>query len=563
MKRITLIILLVFAIKLSANPSFTIGSNHYLTVFAYPHDIMHWPDKAAYLYFNPQTLPWQGDITDISNRPSESYTNNYQQVEFAPPYGYNGNPSDVRSWMRVSAYAYKNRFTLGGLYTTKFGRVMVEFGGTSTNMELDAEGTGRASEDNGGTTDYHLIPFTAKTNAGKNDYDFKIIYANQLFNVPFGLKFQYRKKTSDSPTGYLKFNKEGQAYELSHLTWGWATSGCNHIFGYSHINTDAFYQNSYTLFDGYQMDFQASFEIDGNYKSGIRYRNSREDGETFKWKYDEGSEYSGRYNADAYWKDRRESDLIRAYSKVRFWQIGGLDAGFLFFLQYDTHKATPVNKINESDPSSQESENEFIIETNPFLNYKFKGGYLDFGLLLELSYTDMANTSERYNSASRSDQPDVLRNSSPYSGWSNSWERFSKGSRWFFATGCEAYSSVGIHKRLSLLLKLTVLRKYTFTEKLYGESRIPDGGNLYKFYQSHSRNNYRNETWMTGSVGFSYGLGPVQMIFDLQLPLAYLIEQETALSDNKSLLFEHEKRNMWQVQEPITTRILLVYAFSR
>jgi len=563
MKRIILFILIAFAVKLPANPSFTIGSNYYLTVFAYPHDIMYWPDQAAFFYFNPQTLPWQGDITDISNRPSESYTNNYQQVEFATPYGYEGNPNDVRSWMRVSAYAYKKRFTLGGLYATKLGKVLFEIGNTSINMELDAKGTGRASEEIEGTTNYHLIPFVAQTYAGKNNYDLKLIYANQLFNIPFGLKFKYQKKTSDSPEGFLKFSRDGQTYELSHLTWGWATSGCNHIFGYSHINTDAFFQNSYTLFNGYQMDIQASFEIDGNYKSGIRYRNSREDGETYIWKYDEGSEYSGGYLADPFWKDRRESDLIRAYSKVRFWQIGNLDAGLLFFLQHDSYNTTPVNKINESDPSSLESEKEYVIETNPFLNYKFKGGYLDFGLLLELSYTDMANTSERWNSVSHSEQPDVLWNTSPYTGWSQSWEKFSKGNRWFFATGFEAYSSVGIHKRLSLLLRLLVLRKYTFTEKLYGESKIPGGGNSYQFYQSHRRDDYRNETWMTGSIGFSYGLGPIQLLLDMQLPLAYLIKQETALNDNASLLFEHEKRNMWQVQEPITARLLLVYAFSR
>ena len=32
-----------------ANPSFTIGSNPYLTVFAYPHDMLKWPNRAVFL----------------------------------------------------------------------------------------------------------------------------------------------------------------------------------------------------------------------------------------------------------------------------------------------------------------------------------------------------------------------------------------------------------------------------------------------------------------------------------------------------------------------------------
>jgi hypothetical protein len=563
MKRLVLIILIALTAKLAANPSFTIGSNYYLTVFAYPHDILHWPGRAVYINYNPQTLPWQGDVTDIARRPSESYVNNYQNVEFAPPDEYTGNPNDLRSWMRMSSYAYKKNFTLGGLYSTKFGKFLVELGNTSVTLELDAEGTGRASEEAGTATAYHLVPFKAQTRAGKDDYNFKLLYANRLFSVPIGLKLDYVKKTSGQPKGFLQFKKDDQTYQLSHLTWGWATIGCAHIFGYSHINTDALFQDSYTLFDGHQLDLQASFEIDGNYKSGIRYRTSSEDGETYQWKYLEGSEFVGAYQADPYWKDRRESELLRGYTKARFWRNENSDAGILFFLQRATNLATPVNKLSESDQSSAEKETEITLETNPYVNARFRGGYLDFGWLVELSYARMANTSNRWNNVSHSEQPDVFWDTSPYIGWSQSWERFSKGSRWFFATGFEAYSSVQLHKRLSLLLRLLALRKYTFREKLYGQSTVPAGSSSYQFYRSHERDDYLKETWMTGSIGFSYGFGPMQMLFDLQLPLAYLKLQETALSDNKSVLFEHEIRNMWQVQEPITFRLLLVYALSR
>jgi hypothetical protein len=221
-----------------------------------------------------------------------------------------------------------------------------------------------------------------------------------------------------------------------------------------------------------------------------------------------------------------------------------------------------VNKLSESEPTSEQKEKEYIIETNPFLNFRTGRGYLDFGLLLELSRIGMENTQTRWNGVSQSLQSNVLWSTSPYQGWSPSWESYSKGSSWFFATGFEAYSSISVYKRLALLTRLTVLRKFTRVEKTYGTSEIPTGGTSYEFQQTHLRNDSKNETWMTGSFGFSYGWGPFQTFVTLQLPLAYLLKQNTELSDNNEVLFEHSQRNMWQVQEPIASRIMIVYALG-
>jgi hypothetical protein len=174
----------------------------------------------------------------------------------------------------------------------------------------------------------------------------------------------------------------------------------------------------------------------------------------------------------------------------------------------------------------------------------------------------MRNTRTRWNNASSSDQTDVLWSTSPYYGWSPSWENFSRGSSWFFATGFETYSSVPVYKRFAIESRLTVLRKFTHTTKIYGQSEIPPGGYSYEFTQTHERSDSKNETWMTGSVGFSQGWRQMRLFVTLQLPLAYLIKQETKLSDPAQVLFEHNKKSMWQVQEPITTRLRLIYAFG-
>ena len=99
-----------------ANPHFTIGSNPFYTYFAYPHDILNWPNAAIFSHFYPQTLPWQGHVTNLSQRPNDTYISNYNNFDFPVPNGYTGDPNDIKSFMRASSYVYQNRFSLGGIW---------------------------------------------------------------------------------------------------------------------------------------------------------------------------------------------------------------------------------------------------------------------------------------------------------------------------------------------------------------------------------------------------------------------------------------------------------------
>ena len=53
--------------------------------------------------------------------------------------------------------------------------------------------------------------------------------------------------------------------------------------------------------------------------------------------------------------------LFRAYSKVRFWRWGDLDAGVLFFGQLASFSTQKVNKLTDSDPASNQGQFEFIL----------------------------------------------------------------------------------------------------------------------------------------------------------------------------------------------------------
>ncbi|MBN1397214.1 MAG: hypothetical protein JXA06_04195 [Bacteroidetes bacterium] len=570
MKKLFFVLSLFVSITvLKANPNFTVGSNPYFTVFGFPHDLLKWPKKAVFGYIYPQTLPWQGNVTDINERPNDTYVSNYNSFEFSVPDGYTGDPNAIRSYMKTSGYAYNDRYSFGGIWDfNEYGRVYLELGTVRVNLELETEGIVR----NDNTLE--LIPVIAHTNASRSYYDVQCIYANYLFGNPIGFKIQYQDKNTDAPDSQIKFNRRGTEVVSNHLLWGWTTTGCSHIFRNPNEefsqNFDAWFLNDYTLYQGYQLDLQLSYEY-GSHKSGIRYRRNGESGRNYYWRSnltetEPGANFNGQYITDPRYEDEIANDMIRAYSKIRFWKIGDVDMGLLFFVQYADHETNTIstNRDSDSEPLSSDLENEVTIEINPWLNYKFGKSYFDFGILCEFSYTTMENVSPRWNNATGATQKDVVRNSSPYDGgFSPSWESYSQGNYFFFATGVEASMSINLTGRLSALGSLLLMRKYSFITKEYGRSEIAAGSSSYGFNVSHTRDDYKNETWMTGSIGIAYGFGPVQTIAVMQLPLAYLLEKNTELSDGKSKLVDLTQRNVWAVQEPVNFRLLLVFGLER
>ncbi len=565
MKKLISIFLLAIVPPVYANPNFTVGSNPFFTVFGFPHDILKWPAKAVFVNFYPQTLPWQGHVTNISERPNEAYVSNYNNFEFPVPDGYAGDPAAVRSYMKVSSYAYNNRYSVGSVWDfEKFGKAYLELGTNQVNMELRAEGIVR----NNATLE--LIPVTARTDAARKYYDVQVMYANYLFGNPAGLKVQYQSKNTTAPESEIRFARNGTETVSQHLTWGWTTTPCAHIFGTSSQNFDAWFLNDYTLYQGGQLDVQASYEFD-NLKSAVRYRRNSEHGQYYYWRSNiadtlPGANFTGLYLTDSRYEDEIANDLFRAYSKVRFWKLDNLDLGILFFGQYANRDKNTVSTDRQldSEPLSNDAENEYTVEVNPWLNYRWGNSYFDFGILFEISTATMANTSPRWNGAVGATQRDVLRDSSPYDyGFSPSWETFSKGSSFFFATGMEASTSINLSGRFSALASLLVLRKYTTVTKEYGSSSIPAGSSSYVFQASHTRHDHKTETWMTGSIGLAYGWGPFQTIATMQLPLAWLLVKNTELTTSGRTLVDLTQRNVWAVQEPISFRLLLVVGLER
>lgn len=565
MKRLTVPFLLVFASSALANPYFTIGSNPFYTFLGFPHDILRWPSKAVFFYVYPQTLPWQGNVTNITDRPNDTYISNYSNFDFPVPDGYAGNPSAVRSYMHSSGYAYNNRYSAGAIWNYgDWGKVYAELGTNRVDLELQVDGVVR----NNNTLE--LIPVSAQTNAARRYYDLQMVYANYLFGNPFGLRVQYQTIKSSPPESQISFVRNGAPVTSNHLTWGWTTSPCAHIFHMTEQNFDAWFLNDYTLYRGGQLDLQLSYE-QGDTKSAIRFRRLSERGQHYYWQSTlpdsiPESNFDGFYFTDSRYQDAIANDLIRAYSKIRLWKFGDAEAGLLFFLQYADRDNSIVSSEQsvDTEPLSNDAENEYTLEINPWVNYRFGKSYFDFGLLCELSTVGMENTSPRWNGVAGATQYGVIMDSSPYTdGFSPSWETFSRGRNTALSFGIEASSAINISGRFSALASLLLLRKFSFIRKDYGSSTITGGSSGYVFNPSSTRHDYKNETWMTGSIGISYGFGPAQILASMNFPLAYLLTKTTELADSGTTLVDLTQRNVWAVQEPVSFRLLVVFGLER
>jgi hypothetical protein len=129
---------------------------------------------------------------------------------------------------------------------------------------------------------------------------------------------------------------------------------------------------------------------------------------------------------DPDWMSKHAEYFIRAYSKARLSRQETWCRHPLFG-QYGRNRNFDVNRTSESEPNSQEIINTYIVETNPFFNFKFDKGYIDFGLLIEEEYSPMKNIHNAWNESTGSEEEGVLWNSSPYIGWTQPWNHSLKG----------------------------------------------------------------------------------------------------------------------------------------
>ncbi len=548
----SILLLIAHASFLSANPSFTIGSNPYLTIFGFPHKLLEWevPATTIGLYYFP--APWQGNINDPAARPSDSYTTNYQSVDFAAPEDYTGT-GDMSSYGLFGGYYDLYQLTGGRVFRLWDFVASLSLGGEYHRMSLQASGRARGySEDAGGNRTYSVAVFDAKTENSRLAVLAAGILAGTFAELPFGLKLEAKYFFPNTVNGYFNWTKDGVSHDSGRLTWGWATVGCGNVFGFEHREDiiDTFYLDTFDVTSGLQADLQGSLRH-GMFESAIRTRISRFLGDRYDW-----NAAQVKYVTDPNTQVSNEKNMIRAYSKMSFIREDPVNAGLLAFVEYDNNREAiiPRNAGSGFEPSSWFGKQGVFLECNPFLNLKIgKYGYLDIGVLAELGYEPSEYKVMRWSGVAGGNV-ETYANSTPYEGWTQYWESYSNDHLFFFATGFEASHGLPVMREISLLTSVLSQFKLTWDRKSYGDGGVSGASATYA--EHYYRWNFKRELWMTGSFGVMYRPGDSwNCTVLIQFPLAYLLYATTDLRDTGGTsLFNHEKSNLFQVQESFKIR---------
>jgi hypothetical protein len=547
------ILLTVFGLPvgLFAKPSFTITGDPQAAFFAFPHKLTLLPAPALYLSLNYGPLPWMGNITNPALRPNDSYTSNYQSVQFDTPADYTGDPASVDSWAEFNGTNDLYTAALGFIGRTGSWSYMAEVSGSFNSMQLKAAGIARGYSEAAGARLYSLVPFSANTSNTQGTFTGTVALAMPLSGIPVGFKLEGEYIPPNTVAGGFSKTKDGVETANGHLTWGWATTGCSNIFGFEHRDDviDSFFLDSYDVVSGLRLNAQGSAQLPFA-EPGLRLRYSDLSGNTYAW-----NDATVSYQTNEAVKLEKRQGMIRGYSAFDLIKEKALTIGVLGFLEYDANRSAyqPRDTMGATTmPTSWKDESDYVLEANPYLNAVLgERSYLDFGLLLEGAYQRFDTKYARWSSALGS-LVEAYQDSSPIHGWSQYWEGFSKNDQGFFATGFEAVYRLGITKEVSLTATTLSLLKLTGERKDYGSSTGDPGEYASKFVRS----GYKRELWLTGSFGVNVLLGGVVSTIAVDLPLAYLLYQTTKLTDlaTSAVIFDHEKANVFQVQEPVKLR---------
>jgi len=145
----------------------------------------------------------------------------------------------------------------------------------------------------------------------------------------------------------------------------------------------------------------------------------------------------------------------------------------LFFFAFDLFRESDVLADNNSTIRNiWDTSRNFIAEINPNVNiFLGKRVIIDFGVLVEYSWTEFKNTYNRWVSSTGGYRK-AYRSSSVRIGDEPSWERFSHAREQFFDTGWELNLQFPFFKAGNHLLAGGVVLfqnfKYTWTKKYFG-----------------------------------------------------------------------------------------------
>ncbi len=539
---------------------FFVGSNPGLSIVAFPQDLTQWEKRFFAVGLSYQSLPWWGDMDNPTNRPNEGYTSTEENIYFPPQ------PGEEQSYFQTYGTTH-----LAGINIQYFSPVeknlffFGKFGYQPRLMVLSAEGNLRGETN----TEVHFIPFSYSAFHLVNALSLEGIVASVYQGIPLGLKIGFSYENTGDMGSDFSATVNGSRLSSDRLLWGWTTVGCNHIFGYRHINADAWFQDSYLTGPVWQWDIQAGFSLP-RIRFGNRLRLMGSLQQEHTWQMDTNAttllktNFSGSYRISPYLY-KTDGWLNRTYANVT-WKDGGIwKLNTLFFLGLDS--STTI-RVLSNDLSSEgwgkTKQSGILIEANPNVAIKpSREMMMDLALLISGEWHRTERLGTYYNPLMGANR-ESWQNSTPYVGPEYGWEGFSYVDTTAFHLGVDMIFYLPLYgskaRQIGLVLNVFENTQFSWISKYYGTNRFTAQETTFDI--SATRFTFRREAWIHTMVGFQYRQAPYQLRCEILSPLLYSLSSSQRLENTSGeKLYEARKSQNWAVQEGLALRVTIAYEF--
>ena len=509
-----------------------VGPDPYFSYRTFPQDANLFKNKTI-IFFNLDKKGWMGNLDFPDLSPSPTYVDTQESVSenvgsTTATAGFKG------TWFSPSFVAFPVIFKVSSF------TIIPMISGQWDSFKLQSSGTAVAEEED----ERFLIPFSSELKQVNKTYSLGSLITGYIGDTSVGLIINYSRLSEGSPSGYLKYNTEGQEVVLGKYNWGWSTiHSCNHIFGVS-ANIDAFWQDDYTETSYSKFDLVLGADL-GENKIGFRFRRQR------------GTEAYYRYESSvndyvkSKWGNNTGKTTIRSYNVLK---ITDLSAKAKLFVVTFAEASFTRNHFTLSGEELLDGyrENDYEAEMLPFIHFQLpRNSYLRIGTSISITkgnfkYKEVWGSREVYSSGWAN------------YGWEEMWERPSYGNFWRFTIFSEADLELMLSQApdLKLILNLWTHHNFVRTKKYYGWTESE--GDKLQFHQSAKRDSKLNEFWLSGTVGFMFG-NRIKIGIFADLPIQYDNFIATEISGEKGY-FKGETNAQPKVRQP--ARIWTILSFG-
>lgn len=494
---------------------FFVGSNPYLSQFAFPQDILLIPGESVHNYFVYQRLPWWGDFDEPEHRPNKEYVltgDAYNDPAEGVSYRYNSAIHAFRNtagFTRSLSEQWKARFDLRYAFQAMRSRAK----GT-----LPGDGA---------------YPYSYRGRNSIQELYLRSTFATVFRDVPVGFRIGVGGDLTTRPNSELSL-RDGSGTRSQRLLWGWKEDRAR-------------FQDEYANGPLFKLDLQSAATMP-RIKYGGRFRFYRGVLDQYSWT---GDDIQGNYEKSA---KKIGNVTFRVYGNYNWLAREHYKFNTLVlsrFTHVDSVGVVPENLSAET--GSRERSRTFVLQCNPNVNiypWAFKLAYIDLALLCNFSHMRYDFLRRRWTSGGYDD--DAYAATGVSVGEDYSWDDFSYARETFFELAFDMNSVVPVYGRkdqtVALGVTMLLWRRFKWMNKYYGN--YPSGED---FTLNNIRYNLDIETWLNSAFNIIYRRSRFVYRLDIGQPLIYSLTPRTRVveADGGRVLYEKTKKSMWLSQSGV------------